>query len=241
MWRKFRNHFITGLVALSPFFLTLIFVQYLIKLADNFIVNPLFRILPFDFDASFKIILTKLVIMVVVIIFVTLIGWTTQKFIFKKMFSAVEGLLNNIPFFNRIYASVKEVAQAFFGDKTGVFKRVVYVEYPRKGVYAMGFVTQEKPWELHEIAGKEIVNVFLPNPPNPATGYFVFVPKEEVMDSGMTVEEGIRLVISAGAAIPSLKRLEPGVGSSESGEKALDDPSPNSQLPTPNSQLRTNL
>lgn len=206
MWKKFRNHFITGLVALSPFFLTLIFVQYLIRLADNFIVNPLFRILPFEFDASFKVVLTKLAIMVVVIVFVTSIGWTAEKFIFKRIFAAWEGFLSTIPFFNRIYASIKEVAQAFFGDKTGVFKRVVYVEYPRKGIYALGFVTQEKPWEIHEKTGKEIVNVFLPNPPNPATGYFVFVPKEDVMDSGMSVEEGIRMVISAGAAVPFLKK-----------------------------------
>ena len=205
MWKKFRNHFFTGLVALAPFFLTLIFVQYLVRLADNFIVNPLFQILPFDFEQSFKIILTKLAIGVVVIIFVTGIGWTAEKFIFKQIFAAWDGFLQTIPFFNRIYSSIKEVSQAFFGDKTGVFKRVVYVEYPRKGIYALGFVTQEKPWEIYDKTGKEIINVFLPHPPNPATGYFIFAPKEEVMDSDLTVEEGIRLVISAGAAIPAQK------------------------------------
>ena len=206
MWKHLRNHFVTGLVALSPFFLTLMFVEYLVRLADHFVVNPLFQILPFDFDASFKIILTKLVIMLVVILFVTLIGWTAEKFIFKRLFAAWERFLDTIPFFNKIYGSIKEVAQAFFGDKTGVFKRVVYVEYPRKGVYALGFVTQEKPWEIHEKTGKEIVNIFLPHPPNPATGYFIFAPKEEVIASDLTVEEGIRLVISAGAAVPSNNR-----------------------------------
>ncbi len=125
-----------------------------------------------------------------------------EKFIFKRLFAAWEGFLDAIPFVNRVYGSIKEVAQAFFGDKTGIFKRVVYVEYPRKGVYALGFVTQEKPWEIHEKTGKEIVNIFLPHPPNPATGYFIFAPKEEVMESNLTVEEGIRMVISAGAAVP---------------------------------------
>ena len=202
MWKKLRHYFVTGLVALSPFFLTLIFVEYLIRLADHFVVNPLFQILPFDFDASFKIFLTKFVILLVVIIFVALIGWTAEKFVFRKLFAAWEGFLNTIPFVNKIYGSIKEVAQAFFGDKTGIFKRVVFVEYPRKGVYALGFVTQEKPWELHGKTGKEIVNIFLPHPPNPATGYFIFAPKEEVIESDLTIEEGIRLVISAGAAIP---------------------------------------
>ena len=206
MWNKLRNYFVTGLVALSPFFLTLFLVEYLIRLADHFVVNPLFQILPLDFDASFKIFLTKFVILLVVILFVALIGWTAKKFVFKRLFAALEGFLDTIPFVNRIYGSIKEVAQAFFGDKAGVFKRVVYVEYPRKGVYALGFVTQEKPWEIHEKTGKEIVNVFLPHPPNPATGYFIFAPKEEVIDSDLTIEEGIRLIISAGAAVPSLQK-----------------------------------
>ena len=202
MWSKLRNHFVTGLVVLSPFFLTLFFIQYLIRLSDHFIVNPLFQILPFDFDASFKIFLTKFVILIVVIIFVALIGWTAEKFVFKRLFAAWEGFLDAIPFVNRVYGSIKEVAQAFFGDKAGIFKRVVYVEYPRKGVYALGFVTQEKAWEIHEKTGKEIMNIFLPHPPNPATGFFIFAPKEEVIDSDLTIEEGIRLVISAGAAVP---------------------------------------
>lgn len=202
MWKKIRNHFVTGLVVLSPFFLTLIFIKYLIKLVDNFIVNPLFEILPLDVEADFKIVLTKLVIAVVVVLFVVIIGWAAEKFIFKRLFAKIEALLNTIPFFNRIYASIREVAQAFFGDKTGVFKRVVFVEYPRKGVYSMGFVTQEKPWELNKKTGKGIINVFMPHPPNPATGFFIFAPKEELIESDMTVEEGIRMVISAGAAVP---------------------------------------
>ncbi len=203
MWKKFRNHFVTGLMSLAPFFLTLVFIKYLIRLADNFVVDPLFEILPLDFDAAFKVLLAKLIIFTVVVIFVVLIGWTAEKFVFKRLFAAWERFLDTIPFFNKIYGSIREVAQAFFGDKTGIFKRVVYVEYPRKGVYALGFVTQEKPWEIHEKTGKEILNIFLPHPPNPATGYFIFAPKEEVIESNLTVEEGIRLVISAGAAIPS--------------------------------------
>ena len=206
MWKKFRNNFVTGLVALSPFFLTLVLIRYLIGVVDNSIVNPLFQILPFEFDAASKIILTKLLIAVVVVMFVTVIGWTTQRFIFKKLFSALENVLNSIPLFNRIYGSIKEVAQAFFGDKTGVFKRVVFVEYPRKGIYAMAFVTQEKRWEIHEITGKEMLSIFVPSPPNPATGFFICVPREDVIDSDLTIEEGIKLVISAGAAVPNNKK-----------------------------------
>src|SRR3989338_1479452 len=115
MWKKFRNHFVTGLVALSPFFLTLVLIRYLIGVVDNSIVNPLFQILPFEFDAASKVILTKLLIAIVVVVFVTMIGWAAQRFIFKRLFSTLEDFLSNIPFFNTIYGSIKEVAQAFFG------------------------------------------------------------------------------------------------------------------------------
>ena len=206
MWKKIRHYFVTGLVALSPFFLTLFFVEYLIRLADHFVVNPLFQILPFDFDASFKIFLTKFVILIVVIIFVAGIGWTAEKFVFKKLFAAWEGFLDTIPLFNRIYGSIKEVAQAFFGDKTGVFKRVVFVEYPSKGIWSIGFMMQDKPWEIYEKTGREIVNVFLPHPPNPTSGFCIFVPREDIILSDMTVEEGVRLLISGGALVPPLKK-----------------------------------
>ena len=206
MKHAIRNHFVSGLLLLAPFLLTLYFIKYLIGLVDKAIVDPvmkaIFVLLPFGVDAQFKILLTKLAIAFFVVCFVIVLGWAAQKFIFKKAIIAFEQFLGTITFFNKIYLSLREITDAFFGDKTGLFKRVVYVEYPRKGVYALGFVTQEKPWEIHEKTGKEIINVFLPHPPNPATGYFIFAPKEEVIESNMSVEEGIRLVISAGAAIP---------------------------------------
>ncbi len=206
MRRKIKNHFFSGLLLLAPFFITVIVINYLVHLVDHFVVNPvmnvIFVLLPFGLDAEFKVLLTKLVIAFFVVCFVVILGWAGNKFFFKKMFSMFEQFLTGIPVFSKIYMALRDIAEAFFGDKTGVFKRVVYVEYPRKGVYALGFVTQEKPWDISDKTGKEIINVFLPHPPNPTTGYFIFAPKEEIMDAGITVEEGIRLVISAGAAVP---------------------------------------
>lgn len=203
MWKSLKNHFATGLVALGPLFLAIIFVGYLVRLVDSFIVNPVFRIMPHEFDTTLTVLMAKVTITIIVALFVVVIGWTAEKFIFKRIFLAFEGFLETIPFFNSIYSSIKEVAQAFFGDKRGAFKRVVFVQYPSKGIYALAFVTQDKPWEINDKTGKEMLNIFVPSPPNPATGFFVFVPREEAIDSDMTIEEGIRMVISAGAAIPS--------------------------------------
>ena len=202
MFQKIRNHFFSGLLVLGPLFLTVVFIAYLVKLTDQFVVNPLFQILPLEFDAGIKRILTKMAITFFVLIFVSLIGLAAEKFVFRKLFLNLEALLKNIPLFNKVYTSIREIIQAFFGDKKGVFKRVVFVEYPRKGVYAMGFVTQDRRWEIHEKTGRQIVTVFIPSPPNPATGNFIFVPQEELIESGLTIEEGVRLVISGGAAIP---------------------------------------
>ena len=205
-WQEFRNHFVAGLLVLAPLFLTLLIISYLVRLTDNLIVNPLFQVLPIDTDATFKIFITKFTIAVIVIILIALIGLFGERFVLKRVLNMVEGLLLRIPLFNRVYGSLREIAQAFFGDKTGIFKRVAFVEYPRKGILALAFVMQEKRWEIHEKTGKDIIVLFVPSPPNPATGLFVFAPKEEVIDSDMSVEEGLKLVISGGAAVPPLKK-----------------------------------
>ena len=204
MIQKLKNYFVAGLLVLAPLFLTLLIIGYLVRLMDSFIVNPVFKALPQEIDVSSKIFVTKILIAVLVIFFVCLVGLLAKRFIFKQLLSTGDAFLNNIPIFNKVYWSMKEIAQAFFGDKSGVFKRVVFVEYPRKGIYALGFVTQEKRWEIHRVTGKDIVTVFIPSPPNPATGIFVFVPKEELIEIGVTVEEAIRMVISGGAAVPKL-------------------------------------
>ena len=202
--KKFRSYFAAGLVVLAPLFLSIIVIGYLFRMADAFIVNPVFRILPFEIGASFKIFLTKLAIAVVVIVLVTMIGFGARKFLLTNLACFGESILKNIPVFNRIYLVLKEITGALFDDKKGVFKRVVYVEYPRTGIYAIGFVTNEGgPWDMEQKTGKQMVNIFVPSPPNPATGFLALVPKEEVIDAGMSIEEGIKLVISAGAAVPN--------------------------------------
>ncbi len=204
MFKNFRVHFFSGLLALAPLFFTILVISYLLRLTDALVVNPLFRILPFHMDATFKIFVAKLAIGVVVVLFVALIGVGVDKLFARQLVALLETVLKGIPVINKVYGSIREIAQAFFGDKKGVFKRVVLVEYPRKGLYSLGFVTQDKRWEASRVTGRDLFSVFVPSPPNPATGYFIFVPKEEVIETQLTVEQGIRLVISGGAAVPPM-------------------------------------
>jgi uncharacterized membrane protein len=204
--KSVRNHFAAGLLVLAPLFLTIVVISYLVRMADAFVVNPLFSILPLHMDVSSRILLAKVLIAAVVFVVVTMIGWAAQRFLFKRIFSVGEAVLENIPIINKIYASIRDITVALFGDKKGAFGRVVFVNYPYKGSYTVGFVTNDNRWEIDEKTGKEMLTVFIPSPPNPATGFFVFVPREDVIDSTMTIEEGMRLVLSIGAAVPGQKK-----------------------------------
>lgn len=206
MFGKLRNYLLSGLLVLAPLFLTILVIGYLLKVTDAFIVNPLFRLLPIDVDVTFKIVLAKVAIAICVVVFVILVGYAARQLVMREFMLGAQALFKSIPIVNKVYGSIQEIAQAFFGDKRGIFKRVVFVEYPRKGIYVLGFVTQDRPWDIHAKTGKDIVNVFVPSPPNPATGLFVFVPREEVIGSDLTIEEAIRLVISGGAVVPPVKQ-----------------------------------
>jgi uncharacterized membrane protein len=207
MFAKLRNYFVAGLLVLGPLFLTLIFLSYLVRLADQFFVNPVFRLLPVELDQSFKVFLTKFTIAACVFAFIVLIGMAVERFVFRKVFTGFESFLEAIPIFNRIYTAIKDIARALFGDPKGLFKGVVYFEHPRKGLYTIGFIVYDRPWEAHQKIGKDLVSVFVPSPPNPATGYCVMVPREELIVSDMSVEDAIKLVISGGTAVPLIKKL----------------------------------
>ena len=127
--KSLRTHFMSGFIVLGPLFLSLIFIGYLIRLSDRLIVNPLFQILPFTMDETFKIILTKIAIGFVVFSFVCLVGLAAEKFLFKRVLTGLELLLERIPLFNHVYRSIKDITLAFLGQKKGEFGRDVTGEY----------------------------------------------------------------------------------------------------------------
>jgi uncharacterized membrane protein len=205
MFKQLRSYFVSGLLILAPLFLTVLVLLYLVRLAAAFVVNPIFRLLPVELDLPSRVLLAKVAIALAVIVFVTALGFTARKFIFRRFLAGAESVILGVPVFSKLYRSFKDIAQAMFGGKTGVFKRVVFFQYPNVGVYTMGFVTSESFAPLSEKTGEECVTVFVPSPPNPTTGYSVLVPKKSVIDSDMTVEDGIKYCISCGVAVPAKK------------------------------------
>jgi uncharacterized membrane protein len=113
-----------------------------------------------------------------------------------------ERQLTKIPMVRGIYGATKQISQAFFGSDRAVFRKVVMVPFPMHGTYTIGFLTAEAGAEMRQKAGEEMVNVFVPTTPNPTSGYLLVVPRREIIELSMTVEEAMKLIISAGAVVP---------------------------------------
>jgi uncharacterized membrane protein len=206
MFRQLRGYFISGLVILAPLFFTVLVLYHLVRMADAFIVNPVFQLIPGEFDALSRTVLAKIAIAAAVIIFVTLLGLTAHRFLFRRMLIGFEAMLESIPVFNRLYRSFKDIAKAIFGGKQGIFKRVVLIQYPAPGIYAMGFVTNESFTAFPGRESEELLSVFIPSPPNPAAGFSFLLPKKDVIETDISVEEGLKYCISCGVHTPVKKK-----------------------------------
>jgi len=139
---------------------------------------------------------------VAVVLLISIIGWTANIIFLKRTFRFGEKILQKIPMVGKIYSVTKEIGSAFLGQGKTFFRSVVLIEYPRKGIYSIGFLTGSGSHSLRNAAGKEVLNIFVATTPNPTSGFFLLVPKEEVKILDMTVEEGMKLVVSSGTISP---------------------------------------
>ena len=149
-----------------------------------------------------RIYIAKALIFFVVLFAVALIGWGAKILVIKRTFLIGERLLLKVPFMGRIYNAAKQIFSAFLGQGKTIFKQVVLVEYPRKGLYCIGFTTGTVKGEIKESLGQSGINVFIPTTPNPTSGLFLIVPRENIHFLKMTVEDGMKLVISGGSVAP---------------------------------------
>ena len=132
-----------------------------------------------------------------------LAGLVTANYVGKRAVKWVENLLARIPLIGGIYGTTRQFAEALSAPDRGGFWQVVLVEYPRRGLYAIGFMTSQAPERLQRSCGKPLFNVFVPTVPNPTTGFLIHVPMEEMTVLDMSVDEGLKLVVSAGVVNPT--------------------------------------
>ena len=199
MLKKIRTYFLAGLLVLIPLVLTVFIIWKLFIAIDGllsgFINTMLERIgIPVtSIGLGF--------ISVVLLIFLT--GMIAKNYFGRKVIRIGEDIVTKIPLMNRIYLAIKQISNAYFSEKREVLKKAVLIEYPRKGIYSIGFFTQDTKGEVQDRLQQDVVSIFLPTTPNPTSGFLLFVPKTEVAELDMTIEEALKLVISGGAIVPT--------------------------------------
>ena len=190
IFAKIRNNFIAGIVVLIPIGITLYLTIFFIRVTGNIIpkeLNPN-NYLPFNIPG---------VEILIALLFITLIGWLSLSFLGKKFFELFNRILKKIPILRTIYSAIGQMTESF--TKTdNKQKSVVLLEYPRKGVWAVGFATKENTGIIKEKVKEELVNVFVPTTPNPTSGFLLMIPKKDLIYLDVTFEQASKFIVSAG-------------------------------------------
>ena len=187
-----RNYFITGVVVLIPIGFTLYLSKVLIGISS--------KILPQNINPnSYLPIAIPGIEIIISILFITIVGGLSLSFFGKKILKLIDDLFKRIPLLRTIYSAISQMTETF-SKRDDDKKSVVLVEYPRKGVWAVGFATRENTTEMATKTNQKLINVFVPTTPNPTSGFLLMFPKDDIIYLNMTFEEASKFIVSAGTS-----------------------------------------
>jgi uncharacterized membrane protein len=201
-----RASFLTGLVVIAPVGLTIWLISTVINWIDGFVL-PL---VPHTFRPEQYIgINLHGVGVIIFLVFTIVVGWLAKGFIGRSLIRWAESVVERMPVVRSIYSGIKQISETVFAQSDSSFEKACLVQYPRKGIWAVGFVSTTAKGEVAKRADTSgaLISVFIPTTPNPTSGFLLFFPKEDVIELNMTVEEAAKLVISAGLVYPNDKAL----------------------------------
>lgn len=205
--RSIRNNVLFGLLLVTPIVVTGFIVNWLFK----FTTNSFVALIPYSTLNRIPFLLRSITLLVILVM-LFFIGLLVRNIAGKKLFQFGDMILARIPVINKIYLSVRQISEALLDQSQTMFKEVVLVEYPRKGLYSMGFVTAHVPRQIVDIIpdGKkeEFRAVFIATTPNPTSGFFIFVRKSEMMPLPISVGDAMKLVVSGGAVFPGSDHVD---------------------------------
>src|SRR5215472_9929150 len=203
LFARWRTSFLAGLAVVLPGVVTLAIVKWLFGTISSFTDILLFFLpakIAHENDGIGPVYwYWSLLAIVVAVLIVTLIGLLAKNYIGRRMIDLADNLMLRVPVLNKIYGTIKQVDQAFSSGKKSSFQTVVLVEYPREGIYSVGFITSEQAHEVYEKTNKKCVCIFIPTTPIPTGGFLIIVPEEKVIKLDMSVEQGFKYIISIGA------------------------------------------
>lgn len=206
LFARLRSSFLTGIVVIAPVGLTIWFLWTFAGWVDG-VVLPL---VPEKFKPEPYIgINLRGVGILFFLVFTVLVGWIAKGLMGRSLIRFAESLVQRMPVVRSIYSGVKQIAETVFAQSERSFERACLVEYPRRGIWAIGFVSTEAKGEIQKRAGHEdndLLSIFVPTTPNPTSGFLLYFPRSDVIELDMTVEDAAKLVISAGLVYPNGKQ-----------------------------------
>ncbi|MCB1531559.1 MAG: DUF502 domain-containing protein [Alphaproteobacteria bacterium] len=196
---RLRGYFLAGVLVTAPIGITI----YLTYVFFTFVDKNVTKIIPAHWyeGMSQGTTLPGLGLIMAVIFFI-FVGWFATNFLGRLFIRLAEYIVDRMPVIRTLYGAIKQIFETVMATQSKAFRDVVMLEYPRKGVWSIGFVTGKSEGEVQRVTKEETINVFVPTTPNPTSGYLLFVPKKELIYLDMSVEEGVKLVVSAGIISP---------------------------------------
>lgn len=217
MTKHIKSYFYAGLFSLLPLVLTLYIFNWVMSLVmivlnDSFVTKVIKEIIlslvgEEDYLFYFQV-LTYVLSLITMIVFICFVGLTLKIVFFAKIAKRAKAFLGKIPFVNQIYSTISQITDIIASDRSKTYQKVVAVEYPRKGVYSIGFLTSESNPIIEEKTGIEkVYNIFIPTSPNPTSGMFIAIDARDVKILDIKVDDAVKLIISGGVILPE-KHLE---------------------------------
>lgn len=199
MFAAIRKTFVAGLLVAIPISLTIFIFIWLFSWVDAKLGEPVARFI--NEQIGFEGLSDPVpgFGLLILILLILLAGVIARNYVGGKLIGLGETIVTRIPIISRIYIAIREISEAVLSEKREVFRKAILIEYPRKGVYSIAFFTQDTRGPVQDALDCDVVSVFVPTTPIPTSGYLLFVPKEQIRDLDMSVEDALKLVISGGS------------------------------------------
>jgi len=204
LFARLRAYFLAGIFVTAPIGLTI----YLTWIFLQFVNDKVSALIPEEYDPFDAMILPgmeiirPLISLVILGIAFIMIGWFARNFLGRMIYELAEYILERMPVIRGIHATIKQIFETIMASQSQAFKDVVMFEYPRPGIWTLGFVTGVAKGEIKQLQDDELVSVFLPTAPSPTNGFLLFLPRKSLVPLSMTVEEGVKMVVSCGIITP---------------------------------------
>lgn len=199
---RLRGYLLAGILVTAPISITI----YLTYVFLTFVDTRVAKVLPHQwYNALYGETTFPGIGLIISLVFFVLVGWFATNFMGRILIRVSEYIVARMPIIRTLYSSIKQIFETIMATQSQAFREVVMLQYPRKGVWSIGFVTGASEGEVQAAIKAETINVFVPTTPNPTSGYLLFVPRKELIFLNMTVEEGIKLVVSAGIITPPVR------------------------------------